>query len=105
MTDEPGDAPIRIEDDMRMIASEMETLHELAYVRDEGPSASELYTFQVRWGTLMAGRLKRLEHYYQAGELTENQEHRYRELRIKLKAATPLIERLSAAPPQVALED
>ncbi len=57
------------------------------------------------WGVLMSGRLKRLEHYYRAGELTEDQERHYRDLRGDLEDAAPLAERLGVARPTVPLED
>ncbi len=53
----------------------------------------------------MSDRLMRLEHYYRAGELTKDQERRYRELRRELEKATPLAERLGLGRPAVPLED
>jgi predicted phage gp36 major capsid-like protein len=54
---------------------------------------------------LLSGRLKRLEHYYQAEALTDDQVQRYRELRHELKDAAPQIERLGVAEPTAPLED
>lgn len=54
---------------------------------------------------LISGRLKRVEHYYRLGELTDAQQANYRELRRELKGRMPLIERLDLGRPGVPLED
>jgi hypothetical protein len=93
-----------IDRDLDMIFAETEALRELASGPEEAPDGARVYDFSIRWGTLMSGRLKRLEHYYQAGELTEDQERAYRELKRELQAATPLTEHLGIGRPTVPLE-
>lgn len=63
------------------------------------------YDLSIRWGVLVSGRLKRLEHYHRAGELTQDQERRYRDLKRELRAALPEAERLGVARPGIPLED
>ncbi len=103
--DEPGTGPIGIDADLGMVAAGIGALRELASDPAKAEDGASVYDFSIRWGTLMSGRLMRLEHYYRAGELTEDQERRYRELRRKLGDATPQIERLGIGHPPVPLED
>lgn len=86
-----------------MISEAVEALRDLA--SDPDRDGSRVYDFSIRWGVLMSGRLKRLEHYYRAGQLTGEQERRYRGLRRELKDATPRIERLGISRPAVPLDD
>ena len=95
--------PPGIDGDLRMISAAIEALGELAAEQArEGP---KVYDFSIKWGVLMAGRLERLEHYNRSGELTQEQERCYREIRRRLKNALPQIERLAIGRPTVALED
>lgn len=103
MIDEAG--PLGIYADARMLSAGIETLRELAADREKAGDSARVYDFSIRWGVLMSGRLKRLEHYYRAGELTEDQEQRYRELRRQLGDVKPLTERLGISQPTVPLED
>jgi hypothetical protein len=80
------------------------TLCVVASASGKAQDSAKVYDFSIRWGALMSGRLKRLEHYYRAGELTEVQERRYRELRQELEDATPLAEQLGISRPTVPLE-
>ncbi len=88
-----------------MVAAGIEALRGLASDPKKAQDGSRVYDFSIRWGVLMSGRMKRLEHYYRAGVLTDDQEQRYRKLRHELKDATPQIGRLGVAKPTVPLED
>jgi hypothetical protein len=105
MFDESSKGRPGIDADLSIVSAQTEALRELASDPARAEDGSRVYDFSVRWGTLMSGRLKRLEHYYRAGELTEDQERRYRELRHELKDAKPLTDRLDISPPTVPLED
>ena len=105
MSDEPGPAPPGIDRDLEMITSGVEALRDLASDTEKAQDGARVYDFSIRWGVLLSGRLKRLEHYYQAEALTDDQVQRYRELRHKLKDAAPQIERLGVAEATVPLED
>ena len=99
MDDEPGKGPPGIDKDLSMIFAEAEALRELAADPDKARDGARVYDFSIRWGALMSGRLKRLEHYYRAGDLTQDQERRYRELTRELKDVAPLAEDLGIGPP------
>jgi hypothetical protein len=88
-----------------MVAAGIGALRELASDPAKAEDGASVYDFSIRWGTLISGRLMRLEYYYRAGDLTEHQERRYRELRREIRDATPQIERLGVGRPPVPLED
>lgn len=88
-----------------MVAAGIAALRELASDPTGSKDGARIYDFSIRWGVLMSGRLKRLEYYYRAGELTEEQERGYRRLRQALEEATPQMERLGVGRPTVPLED
>lgn len=97
--------PPGIEKDLRLLENEVAALRELASDPEKARDGVRVYDFSIRWGVLMSGRLKRLEHYYRAGELEGEQRRRYRELRRELREAEPLVERLGLTRPAVPLED
>jgi hypothetical protein len=87
-----------------MVFAGVDGLRELAS-GSEAEDGGRIYDFSIRWGTLMSGRLKRLEHYYRAGDLTDEQAQRYRDLRRELRDAMRLAESLGVSRPTVPLED
>jgi hypothetical protein len=97
--------PPGIEEDMSAVADGIRALRELALDPVAAKDGARIYDFSVRWGVLLSGRLKRLEHYYRAGELTEGQQRGYRRLRGELEEAAPLAEGLGIGRPTVPLED
>ena len=104
MIPETHAGPPGIDRDIGMISAALEELHQLACGGQESQEGARLYDFSIRWGVLMSGRLQRLDHYHQAGELTEDQERRYGELRGELRNAAPQAERLGIARPNPHLE-
>ena len=105
MPDEPGRGPPGIDRDLEMMTSGVEALRDLASGTEMAQDGARVYDFSIRWGVLLSGRLKRLDHYYRTGALTADQAQRYRKLRHDLKDAKPQIERLGVAKPTVPLED
>ncbi len=105
MGDRAAFGPPGIDEDMGAVADGIRGLRELALDPVASEDGTRVYDFSIRWGVLMAGRLKRLEHYYRAAELTEEQERAYRRLRGDLEEATPLAEGLGIGRPNVPLED
>ena len=105
MKDEPGGGPPGIDRDLELLAEGIAALRELATDPVASEDGTRVYDFSIRWGTLLSGRLKRLEHYHRAGELAAGQRRRYRELRDELKEATPLAVGLDLGEPAVPLED
>lgn len=105
MTDGPRTGVAGIDADLSMIHTAVGKLRDLSHDPKKSDDHGRVYDFSIRWGTLMSGRLKRLEHYRRAGELTGAQEQSYRELRRELGDVVPLIERLGITRPTVPLED
>ena len=99
------EGPPGIDRDLEMVFIATEALGELAADPQKSQDGSRIYDFNIRWGTLMSGRLMRLEYYYGAGKLTQDQERRYRKLRRELQDATPMIESLGISRLTVPLED
>jgi hypothetical protein len=93
--------PPGIDRDMDMISAGVEELHRLAAVSEKVRDAARIYDFSIRWGVLLSGRLQRLDHYHQAGELTQDQERRYGKLREELRNAAPQAEHLGVAQPNI----
>lgn len=105
MRDETVSGPPGIDEDMNAVAAGIGALRELALDPVGSEDGAKVYDFSIRWGVLMSGRLKRLEHYYRSGGLTEDQEGRYRRLRGELKEAAPLAEGLGIGGPTVPFDD
>ena len=99
MIPEPHAGPPGIDRDIGMISAGVEELHRLASDQQKAQDSARIYDFSIRWGVLMSGRLQRLDHYHRAGELTQDQERRYGELRGELRDAAPQAERLGIARP------
>ena len=94
-----------VDADLGMVGSAIEALRDLALDYDKAQDGDKVYDFSIKWGVLLSGRLKRLEHYYRVGNLTGDQRSHYRELRRDLKDSFPLMERLGLGKPRVPLED
>jgi hypothetical protein len=105
MFPEPNAGPPDIDRDLAMISAGIEELRRLASDQEKTPDAAKIYDFSISWGVLMSGRLERLDHYHRAGELTQDQERRYRELRRELGEAAPQAERLGIARPTITRGD
>lgn len=90
-------APIGIDDDFEWINEQIEALKQLGEKEelDEGES----YDFSIRWGTALAGRLRRLVHYSGQGILSEADEHRFKSLCDELRGLSELIDRFELAHP------
>lgn len=105
MVSEPGIGPPGIDRDLGMVFAGIEALRELASDPERAQESAKIHDFSIRWGVLMSGRLERLEHYHRSGELTQDQEIRYRELRHELRDAARQAERLGIARPTIVPED
>jgi hypothetical protein len=83
------------------------TLDELAEVAEEWTKMpdGERASWSLDWDQLMTSDLPEIEQYYRCGKLAAEQRARYRDLRRRLKAALPTIERLNLCPPPVPLVD
>lgn len=98
MTTTPeSQTPIGIDDDFEWINEQIQALKELGQ-KDE-LEEGESYDFSIRWGTALAGRLRRLVHYSSLGRLDEADERRYQALCDELRGLSHLIERFELAQP------
>jgi hypothetical protein len=98
-TDTAVDAvDIDIDNDVKLIAEQIKALKELAQEDDEEPiSEGQRYDFSVRWGTVLAGRLRRLVHYGSLDRLSDADVRRFRALCDELRTLSHLIDRFRLA--------
>ncbi len=93
-------AVVDIDDDVELITEQIKALKELGTKDDEAPiSEGQRYDFSIRWGTVLAGRLRRLVHYSSLGRLDAEDERRFRELCDELRRLSHLIDRFRLAQP------
>jgi hypothetical protein len=96
-------AAIDIDDDVELITEQIKALKELGKEDDEAPiSEGQRYDFSIRWGTVLAGRLRRLVHYSSLGMLRDADERRFHALCDELRALSHLIDRFRLAHPAFA---
>ena len=105
MFPEPGAGPPGMDRDMGIISAALEELRQLASDEQKAQDGARIYDFSIRWGVMLSGRLQRLDHYHQAGELTQDQERRYGELREELRDAASQAAHLGVAQPNIAPGD
>ena len=101
MFPEPNAGLSGIDRDLGMVSAALEELHGLASDEQKAQDSARIYDFSIRWGVMLSGRLERLEHYHRSGELTQDQERRYRELSEELRDAAPQAKRLGIARPAI----
>lgn len=89
--------PIGIDDDFEWINEQIQALRRLGQ-KDE-VDEGESYDFSIRWGTALAGRLRRLVLYSTQGILTEADERRFSALCDELRGLSELIDRFELAHP------
>ncbi|OBG32690.1 hypothetical protein [Mycobacterium sp. E3198] len=96
---------VDIDHDVELITQQITALRELAKRDDEQAiSEGQRYDFSIRWGTVLAGRLRRLTHYSSLGHLDEADERRFHALRDELCTLSHVIERFRLATPNFADE-
>jgi hypothetical protein len=96
----PTLAAVEIDDDVELITGQIKALKELAKRDDEEPiSEGQRYDFSIRWGTVLAGRLRRLVHYSSLGRLDDMDERRFHALCDELRTLSHLIDRFRLAQP------
>jgi hypothetical protein len=93
-------AAVNIDDDVELITEQINALKELQKKDDEEPiSEGQRYDFSIRWGTVLAGRLRRLVHYSSLGRLDDADERRFHALCDELGRLSHLIDRFRLAHP------
>jgi hypothetical protein len=93
-------AAVDIDDDVELITEQIKALKELGKKDDEAPiSEGQRYDFSIRWGTVLAGRQRRLVHYRSLGMLDDADERRFHALCDELRRLSHLIDRFRLAHP------
>ena len=99
-TQNPTREAIDIDNDVELITQQIKALKKLAKKDDEEPiSEGQRYDFSIRWGTVLAGRLRRLVHYSSLGRLDDADERTLQALRNELGTLSHLIDRFRLAQP------
>jgi hypothetical protein len=98
----PGELRTPTWHDLDLICAAVDVLDELAADPDAADDRARVYDFSIRWGVLLAGRLRRLEHYDAAGALSGEEKARYDALVQRLRDATPAARRLGLTAPRLA---
>lgn len=102
VTQNPTRAAVDVDNDVELITQQISALKELAKKDDEEPiSEGERYDFSIRWGTVLAGRLRRLRHYNSLGRLDEADVRRFHALRDEVRTLSHLVDRFRLARPNV----
>lgn len=89
--------PVGIDDDFELLAEQIAALKQLGAKDEVGEGES--YDLSIRWGTALAGRLRRLVHYSAQGRLGVDDENRFQSLCAELRGLTDLIDRFGFAHP------
>jgi hypothetical protein len=88
---------VDIDADVELLTEQIKALKELG---SQGQvSEGQRYDFSIRWGTIQAGRLRRLVHYSALCMLTDADERRFQELCAELRSLSGLIDRFRLAQP------
>jgi hypothetical protein len=99
-TPNPTREAIDIDNDVELITEQIKALTELAKKDAEEPiSEGQRYDFSIRWGTVLAGRLRRLVHYSSLGRLDDADERTFHALCNELRTLSHLIDRFRLAQP------
>ncbi|MGB7871500.1 MAG: hypothetical protein WBM01_25090 [Mycobacterium sp.] len=94
---EENPSPITIDDDVEWLTEQIQALKQLG--QQDEVDEGEKYDFSIRWGTALAGRLRRLVHYSSRGLLDEADERRFQALCDELRSLSELIDRIGLAQP------
>src|ERR1700722_4497013 len=97
LTTEPGGATVDVDADVELLTDQIGALRELG---GGGPvSERQRHDFSIRWGTVGAGRLRRLVHYRSLGKLSDADERRFQAVCAELRSVSDLIDRFRLVRP------
>lgn len=88
---------VDIDDDMDLLNEQVHALRQLD--ASDAVAEARRYDVSIRWGAVMAGRLRRLVYYDARGMLAEADQRRFHELCRELNALSDVIERFGLAQP------
>ncbi|WP_125077980.1 hypothetical protein [Mycobacterium sp. P7213] len=90
---------IDIDDDVAVLTEQLRALQDLGQhseIDDE-----QVYDLSIRWGTAMAGRLRRLVYYHSRGLLGDDAERRFAVVCEELREVADLVKRFDLARPDL----
>ncbi|OBK88628.1 hypothetical protein A5649_15445 [Mycolicibacter heraklionensis] len=90
---------ISIDDDVAVLTEQLRALQDLG--RHSDVDDEQIYDLSIRWGTAMAGRLRRLVYYHNRGLLDDDAECRFAVLCDELRDVADLVERFDLARPDL----
>ncbi len=96
-THEQDRPSVTIDDDVALINEQIDALKVLGGKAEV--DEDEVYDFSIRWGTALAGRLRRLVHYSSRDRLNAVDEGRFQALCEALSDVSSLIDRFGLAQP------
>ncbi|SON61840.1 hypothetical protein MSIMFI_03359 [Mycobacterium simulans] len=90
---------IGVDDDMELLNEQLTELRALA--QQDSVTEDQIYDFSIRWGTVLAGRLRRLVHYSSLGLLDAADEVGFQNLRHELNEVSTVIDRFKLSRPRI----
>lgn len=90
---------ISIDDDVAVLSEQLGALRELG--RRPQVDDVQIYDLSIRWGTALAGRLRRLMYYHACGRLDDEAERRFAAVCDELRAVADLVDRFGLARPDL----
>lgn len=95
----PATDRVSIDDDVAVLTEQVRALRELGQRAQVDDVA--IYDLSIRWGTALAGRLRRLAYYHGRGVLDDDAEHRLARVCDELRSVADLVERFDLARPDL----
>ncbi|GAB7142746.1 hypothetical protein [Mycobacterium riyadhense] len=89
-----------VADDTELLDEQLTELRALA--QQDSVTEDQIYDFSIRWGTVLAGRLRRLAHYGAVGLLDAADEVGFQNLRHELNEVSNLIDQFKLSRPRLA---
>lgn len=90
---------ISIDDDIAVLTEQLDALRDLG--RRPRVDDEQIYDLSIRWGTALAGRLRRMAYYHDRGLLDDDDERRFAAVCDELRGVTDLVERFDLTRPEL----
>lgn len=87
--------------DLDILCGQVEALRQLIADQQKRRDEDRIYSFSIRWGAFIFGRLERLAHYNARGALSGDVQRRYDALLADLRELAPQMDELGVARPNV----
>ncbi|CAJ1507898.1 hypothetical protein [[Mycobacterium] holstebronense] len=90
---------ISIDDDIAVLTEQLRALRDLG--RRSEVDEEQVYDLSIRWGTALAGRLRRLVYYHDRGLLDDDAERRFAAICDEMRDVADLVKRFDLAGPDL----